>query len=102
MGLSEEEKQQVSKCLRALAEPRRMDVFNLILDEAQCNRSIGDALAMQPSLVSYHLEMLERAGLIWAQRDERDARRVYYFARPEALALINRAFSGFYRSVRPA
>jgi DNA-binding MarR family transcriptional regulator len=91
----------LSKRLKALAEVRRMEVYSLILEGGQSNRSVADRLGMPANLVSYHLRILETAGLIWAQQDEVDARRVYYFADIQALEQIKRSFSDFYGGLQP-
>lgn len=83
----------LSKRLQALAEVRRMEVYILILEGGQTNRSVADRLAMPANLVSYHLRVLEKAGLVWAQQDEVDARRVYYFANTQALEQLEQSFS---------
>lgn len=64
--------------LRALAEPRRLRILELLQDGVCCNDRIGDALGIAPNLVSHHLGALRRAGLIGLERDPADSRRLIY------------------------
>lgn len=91
----------LSKRLKALAEVRRLEVYLSILEGGQSNSSIADRLGMPANLVSYHLRVLEKAGFVWAQQDEADARRVYYFADTNVLEQVNRSFSDFYDRAQP-
>ena len=82
--------------LKALAEPKRLLIFNLLMEGVQCNCELGDALQMPPNLISHHLRILREGGLVDVERDALDARWVYYSINREALDALNEAFGGFF------
>lgn len=83
----------VSVSLKALAEPKRLALFELIAQGVQCNCDLGESLGMAPNLVSHHLGVLREAGLVQAERDPVDARWIYYSADPAALRELKRELS---------
>ena len=64
--------------LKVLAEPKRLSIFNLLMEGVQCNCELGDHLQMAPNLISHHLSVLRQARLVDMERDPSDARWVYY------------------------
>ena len=71
--------------LRALAEPRRRAMLQLVRDEA---RSVGEIAAqfdISQQAVSQHLQVLREAGLV-AVRQE--GQRRLYLVRPEGLETL--------------
>jgi ArsR family transcriptional regulator, arsenate/arsenite/antimonite-responsive transcriptional repressor len=78
--------------LKALAEPKRLLILHLLMEGVQCNCELGDALQMAPNLISHHLSVLRKAGLVDVERDALDARWVYYSINRQALAELNAAF----------
>ena len=91
---------QLARWLKVLAEPRRLAIINLLMQGVQCNCELGDALNMPANLISHHLGVLRRAGLVEMERDEQDARWIYYSISREALAEINRLFQTFFDPAR--
>lgn len=87
---------QLSKWLKVLAEPKRLLIFNLLMEGVQCNCEIGDALQMAPNLISHHLNRLRTAGLVDVERDARDSRWVYYSINRAALEQLNAVFGTFF------
>lgn len=81
--------------LRALAEPRRLLLLEMLIRGVQCNCDLGEALGMAPNLVSHHLRVLREAGLVHAEHDPLDARWVYYSIDPAALRELNVALARF-------
>lgn len=92
--------QQLANWLKVLAEPRRLQILNLLMEGVQCNCELGDHLDMAPNLISHHLGVLRQAGLVEFQRDDEDARWVYYVIRPDALAALTTAFGTFFDPAR--
>ncbi len=92
--------QQLPRWLKVLAEPRRLQIMNLLMQGVQCNYELGDHLAMAPNLISHHLSVLRQAGLIEVERDAVDARWVYYPIRREALDALNASFGAFFNPAR--
>ena len=73
-------------CLRALADPNRLAIFELLCQEQQCNCDMGDKLGLAPNLVSHHLRVLRECGLVVAERHATDARWILYSLNGEAVA----------------
>jgi ArsR family transcriptional regulator len=94
---------QLSKWLKVLAEPKRLLIFNLLMEGVQCNCEIGDTLQMAPNLISHHLNRLRTAGLVDVERDALDARWVYYSVNRAVLEQLNAAFGTFFdpERIRP-
>jgi ArsR family transcriptional regulator len=83
--------------LRALSEPRRLLIFDLLLQRGVvCNCELGAALDMAPNLISHHLTVLREAGLVQAARDPHDARWIYYSVDRDALAALHAACAAFF------
>jgi ArsR family transcriptional regulator, arsenate/arsenite/antimonite-responsive transcriptional repressor len=82
--------------LKVLAEPKRLLIFNLLMEGVQCNCELGDYLDMPPNLISHHLSKLRAAGLVDAERDPVDSRWVYYSVNRAALDELNKAFGAFF------
>jgi ArsR family transcriptional regulator, arsenate/arsenite/antimonite-responsive transcriptional repressor len=82
--------------LKVLAEPRRLLIFNLLLEGVQCNCELGDALQMPANLISHHLSRLRAAGLVDVERDASDSRWMYYSINRAALDELNSAFGAFF------
>jgi ArsR family transcriptional regulator len=91
---------QLASWLKALAEPRRLQIFDLLMNGVQCNCELGDHLDIAPNLISHHLSVLRRAGLIDMERDAVDARWIYYSVNPHALAALHQALGAFFDPAR--
>ena len=73
--------------LRALAEPRRRAILQLVRDEP---RSVGEIVAqfdISQQAVSQHLQVLKEAGLVAVRKD---GQRRLYLVRPEGLEALER------------
>lgn len=82
--------------LKVLAEPKRLLIFNLLMEGVQCNCELGDSLQMPPNLISHHLSKLRAVGLVDVERDAVDSRWVYYSVNRNALQELNSAFGAFF------
>jgi ArsR family transcriptional regulator, arsenate/arsenite/antimonite-responsive transcriptional repressor len=82
--------------LKVLAEPKRLLIFNLVMEGVQCNCELGDFLQMPPNLISHHLSKLRAAGLVDMERDAVDSRWIYYSVNRAALEELNSAFGTFF------
>lgn len=89
--------------LKVLAEPKRLLIFNLLMEGVQCNCELGDFLQMPPNLISHHLSKLRAAGLVDVERDAVDSRWIYYSVNRAALQELNSAFGMFFdpRRIKP-
>jgi ArsR family transcriptional regulator len=92
--------QRLAEQLKVLAEPKRLLIFNLIMEGVQCNCELGNGLDMAPNLISHHLSKLREAGLVDMERDVLDSRWVYYSVNRAALDELNTAFGAFFDPVR--
>jgi len=82
--------------LKVLAEPKRLLIFNLLMEGVQCNCELGDALQMPPNLISHHLSKLRAVGLVDVERDAVDSRWMYYSINRATLDELNSAFGAFF------
>jgi len=74
--------------LRALADETRLRIFALLTKAELCVCEIEDILDLSQSLVSNHLAVLRRAGLVEGRRNTEDARWVFYRANASAAAAL--------------
>ena len=70
----------LAESLKVLAEPKRLQILNLLMSGVQCNCELGEHLQMAPNLISHHLRVLRQAGLVDVERDTLDARWLYYYS----------------------
>lgn len=73
--------------LRALAEPRRRAIMQLVANDELAAGQIAAAFDITRPAVSQHLTVLKQAGLL---TERRDGTRRLYRARPEGLAQLRR------------
>lgn len=92
--------ERLSRWLKVLAEPKRLLIFNLLMEGVQCNCELGDALGMKPNLISHHLSVLRDVELVAVERDCLDARWVYYSVNRSALSELKVAFDVFFDPTR--
>jgi ArsR family transcriptional regulator, arsenate/arsenite/antimonite-responsive transcriptional repressor len=95
--------ESLAERLKVLAEPKRLLIFNLLMEGVQCNCELGDSLQMTPNLISHHLSKLRAVGLVEVERDALDSRWVYYSINHSALEELNAAFGAFFdpKRIRP-
>jgi DNA-binding transcriptional ArsR family regulator len=74
--------------LRALADETRLKIFALLTQDELCVCEIEDVLGLPQSLVSNHLAVLRRVGLVRWRRDAEDSRWIFYRADAEAAAAL--------------
>jgi len=77
--------------LKALADPNRLRIFNLLMEGSQCNCELGENLGLPPNLISHHLALLRQIGLVTAERHPTDARWIIYSVNREVLSELNAA-----------
>ena len=68
--------------LKVAAEPNRLRVLALLAQGEHCVCDIEAALDLPQNLVSHHLSVLKRNGLV---RDRRDGKWVYYAVEPQTI-----------------
>jgi ArsR family transcriptional regulator len=88
---------ELHRTFRALADPTRLRLLNLLLNEPECVCDLAAILGLPQPLISRHLAYLRSAGLV---RDRRSGTRVNYSValdgeNAQALAIFLRhAFQG--------
>jgi DNA-binding transcriptional ArsR family regulator len=78
---------EADEALRALAEPRRRAILQLVAHGELAAGEIAAAFDVTRPAVSQHLTVLKQAGLL---TERRDGTRRLYRARPEGLAGLRR------------
>ena len=71
--------------LRALAEPQRRRILELVGEGELPAGAIAEQFAITPQAVSQHLRVLKEAGLL---RERREGTRRLYAVRPETIATV--------------
>lgn len=71
--------------LKALSEPRRCEILDLLRGTPMAVVDIADRVAVTQQAVSQHLKVLEQAGLVEARRE---GTRHIYAVRPEGFAPV--------------
>jgi len=85
------DQEELAQVLKALADPSRLSIFNLLMEGVQCNCEIAEQLGFSLSLISHHLRVLHDAGLVQSERDEQDARWIYHSVDRQRLAQLDAA-----------
>jgi ArsR family transcriptional regulator len=81
--------------LHALAEPRRLELLDLIIRGHQCNCQLSEVTGMPASLISHHLGVLRASGLVDSERDPNDGRWIYYSVNQRALGEVRDVLGAF-------
>jgi DNA-binding transcriptional ArsR family regulator len=79
--------------LRAITEPRRRRIFELVSSEELSAGEIAAHFEVTRPAISQHLTVLKDAGLL---NERREGTRRLYRARPEGLAELRRFLDGFW------
>jgi ArsR family transcriptional regulator len=82
-----------AEVLKAIADPTRIDILDMLSPEVRCNCQFQEQLNLAPSLLSYHLGVLRESGLIVGTKRGRwvdyelaaDAGRLIEAALPQGL-----------------
>jgi DNA-binding transcriptional ArsR family regulator len=77
---------QADLALRALAEPRRRAILQLVRDRPRAAGEIADHFDVTQQAVSQHLQVLKEAGLLEMRKE---GRRHLYALRTEGLAVLD-------------
>ncbi len=86
---------EVAALLKSLADPNRLRIFDLLMQGDSCNCELNERLGLPPNLLSHHLRILKKAGLVNSRRDEIDKRWIYYAVKQEAVAHWQAWFNAF-------
>ncbi len=86
--------------LKALTNPKRLQIIHLLMKGIHCNCELGDILNMPPNLISHHISILRNIGLVDMERDAVDARWIYFSINEASLTTLNERFSVFFNANR--
>lgn len=86
LSTGEHSPEAVAAMLKALADPNRLRIFDLLMQGDSCNCELNEKLGLTPNLLSHHLRVLREAGLVRSRRDAIDGRWIYYAVNREAAA----------------
>ena len=81
--------------LKALADPNRLRIFAHLMTGDSCNCELNEKLGLAPNLLSHHLRILKKAGLINSRPDAVDARWIYYAVDQATVGRWHRWFAHF-------
>ncbi len=90
----------LEKQLKALANPKRLQILHLLMEGVHCNCELGELLDMSPNLISHHVSILRKMGLVEMERDVVDGRWVYFAVNEAVLAEFNQAYQLFFDPAR--
>jgi len=82
--------------MKALSDPTRLSVLDLLLQGTHCNCELGATLQLPMNLISHHIRVLREAGLITSRRDADDARWIYYSVDAAVLERVRRQLAEFH------
>ena len=85
--------EQTDEALRAIAEPRRRKILQLVAHDELAAGEIAAAFDITRTAVSQHLTVLKNAGLL---SERRDGTRRLYRARAEGLAGLREFLDGMW------
>lgn len=88
-GTDAVKRQALAGMLKALSDPTRLSIFDMLMEGVQCNCEIAERLDLSVGLISHHLRILRQVGLIQSKRDAEDARWIYYSIDREALGQLD-------------
>jgi ArsR family transcriptional regulator len=75
---------QFHRIARALADPRRLEIFQLVASQDECGcQQLGRRFPVTGATISHHLKELAAAGLV---RSRREGQHVFYEAQRSTLA----------------
>ncbi|MBK8989245.1 MAG: winged helix-turn-helix transcriptional regulator [Chloroflexi bacterium] len=92
--------ERLTEQLKALANPKRLQMIHLLMEGVHCNCELGEALDMAPNLISHHMSILRDIGLVEMERDAVDGRWVYFSLNEAALTALNQDFGAFFAMAR--
>jgi DNA-binding transcriptional ArsR family regulator len=83
----------VDAALKAIAEPRRRQILELVRDSELSAGRIAERFDVTRPAISQHLRVLKEAGLV---SERRNGTRRLYLARPEGLRELRAFLDGFW------
>lgn len=78
---------------KALADPTRLRILQLLRHGELCVCEVSDALVLSQSTLSSHLQVLRQTGLVSTRKD---AKWIYYALVPDQVALVEAVWTHFH------
>ena len=86
---------ELAVVMKALSDPTRLAILDMLMEGVQCNCYLGDRLGLPMNLISHHLKVLREAGLVRTERDQVDARWIYHSVNQDNLVGLREQLSAF-------
>lgn len=86
LSVGEQTPEEAVALLKALADPNRLRIFDMLMQGDSCNCELNEKLGLPPNLLSHHLRVLRQAGLVRSRRDVLDGRWIYYAVNKKVVA----------------
>lgn len=93
MSAKEKNPEEIAALLKILADPNRLRIFETLMRGISCNGWLAEELDLPANLLSHHLKVLRKAGLVQDRRDVVDGRWIYYQVNVETLTELHQWFS---------
>lgn len=74
----EDEKAFLADCLKALSDPKRLEIAILIAQQPRYNRELAQLTALTPATVMHHTDKLLQCGLISVAADPENQKKMYF------------------------
>lgn len=74
----EDEKAFLVDCLKALSDPKRLEIAILIAQKPRYNRELAQLTALTPATVMHHTDKLLQCGLISVAADPENQKKMYF------------------------
>ena len=94
--VSSENIEALTQQLKVLANPKRLQIINLLMEGVQCNCELAGALDLPLNLISHHMAILRKAELVNVRRDTVDSRWIYFSINEPVLLALNKAMGAFF------
>ena len=94
--MNAEEVVEKTAVFKALSDPNRLRIFAELMNGDSCNCELKEQLGLASNLLSHHLKVLEKAGLVQSRRDIVDGRWIYYAVNQEHMTHWHRWVTNFF------
>ena len=81
--------------MQVLGNPTRLRIFDILMTGTHCNCEIAEKTGYAINLISHHLKALHEINLIQSERNEIDARWIYYSVNKQNLRFLQNELLDF-------
>lgn len=79
----QEKKEFLFKCMKALSDPKRLEIIMLLKEKPRYNRELAELLGLTPATVMHHTDILIQSGLVSVTSENDNQKRVYFKIMPD-------------------